>query len=356
VERPVTNPWHISEVEFPRLGSPSEQFLHLIHYAVVAPSGHNTQPWLFRVIRDGVELFADRTRALPIVDPADRELTISCGAALCQLRLAIRHFGFTDVVALFPDARRAHLLACVSFGEARSSNAEEERLFHTISKRRSNRSAFEARPVPPHLVAALRSSAADEHVGFHEVVGGDHRHQVADLVAEGDRLQFSNKSFRRELAAWIRPNFSRKRDGIPGAALRMGTLMSYLAPLVIRTFDVGRRQAAEHRQLALESRLLAVLSTPMDTPGAWLATGQALTKGLLCAYADGVSVSFLNLPIEVAELRSRLRNVLGLAGYPQLLLRLGYGPEVAPTPRRQVSDVLVESRGLIRAWSRQGSP
>jgi hypothetical protein len=63
---------------------------------------------------------------------------------------------------------------------------------------------------------------------------------------------------------------------------------------------------------------------------------------LLRAYADGVSVSFLNPPIEVAELRPQLRDVLGLEGYPQLLLRLGYGPEVAPTPRRQVSEVLVE--------------
>jgi hypothetical protein len=72
-----------------------------------------------------------------------------------------------------------------------------------------------------------------------------------------------------------------------------------------------------------------VLSTIVDTPAAWLATGQALTKGLLRAYADGVAVSFLNPPIEVAELRPRLRNVLRLAGYPQLLLRLGYGPEVA---------------------------
>ena len=89
--RSVTNPWHVSEAGFPQQGSRSEQFRHLLHYAVVAPSGHNTQPWLFRVTNDAVELFADRTRALPIVDPADRELTMSCAAALGQLRLAIRH-------------------------------------------------------------------------------------------------------------------------------------------------------------------------------------------------------------------------------------------------------------------------
>jgi nitroreductase len=247
MDRSVTNPWHISEAEFPRQDAPSEQWRHLLHYAVVAPSGHNTQPWLFGLTNDGVALFADRRRALPIVDPEDRELTISCGAALGQLRLAIRHVGFTDVVELFPNARQPHLLARVTVGAARSSHAEEERLFHAILKRRSNRSAFEARPVPPLLVAALRTSAADEHVGFHAVVGEAHRHAVADLVADGDRLQFSNKFFRRELAAWMRPNFSRRRDGIPGSALGMGNLMSSMAPWVLRTFDVGSRQAAAHR-------------------------------------------------------------------------------------------------------------
>lgn len=335
-------PWRISEMDFPRQGSASAQLHHLLHYAVVAPSGHNTQPWLFRVVSDGVDMFADRTRRLPIVDPADRELTMSCGAALYQLRLAIRHFGFTDVVELFPNAHQPQLLARVTLGVARSPNAEDERLFHAILKRRSNRAAFAARPVPPQLVTALRTSAAAAHVTFHDIAGVEHRNAVAELIAEGDRLQFSNRLFRRELAKWIRPNFSRKRDGIPGSALGMGTLMSSVAPWMIRAFDVGSRQAAAHRQLALESPLLAVLSTSTDSADAWLATGQALTQVLLHAYADGVAVSFLNPPIEVAELRLRLRDVLGLEGYPQLLLRFGYGPEVQPTPRRQVSEVVVQ--------------
>jgi hypothetical protein len=192
VERSVTNPWPMAEAEFPRQGSPSAQFRHLLHDAVVAPSGHNTPPWRFRVTRDGVELCADRTRALPLVDPADRELTMRCGAARCQLRLAIRHGGLTDVVALCPHARHAHLVARVTFGAARSSTAEEARLFHALRQRRSNRAAFEARPVPPPLVAAWRASASDEPVGFHAVAGGAQRQAVADRVAEGDRRQFAD--------------------------------------------------------------------------------------------------------------------------------------------------------------------
>jgi hypothetical protein len=40
-------------------------------------------------------------------------------------------------------------------------------------------------------------------------------------------------------------------------------------------------------------------------------------------------------------MRLQLARELGLPGHPQLLLRFGYGPNAAPTPRREVSDVLV---------------
>ena len=47
----------------------------------------------------------------------------------------------------------------------------------------------------------------------------DARNAVADLVAQADRLQMADKEFRRELAAWLRPNWSDRGDGMPGFAL-----------------------------------------------------------------------------------------------------------------------------------------
>ena len=41
-----------------------------------------------------------------------------------------------------------------------------------------------------------------------------------------------------------------------------------------------------------------------------------------------------------AELRSRLQLVAGRPGYPQMLLRLGFGQEIPATPRRPISEVL----------------
>ena len=95
---PSSDVWNVSENEFPSEGTTRDKLKFVLNYAILAPSGHNTQPWLFKIVDDKIELYADRTRSLPVVDPDDRELTISCGAALYHIQLAIRHFGYEDVV------------------------------------------------------------------------------------------------------------------------------------------------------------------------------------------------------------------------------------------------------------------
>lgn len=59
----------------------SEKLHFLLRYAILAPSGHNSQPWLFKIVGNNniIEVYADRSRALPLVDPDERELIISCG-------------------------------------------------------------------------------------------------------------------------------------------------------------------------------------------------------------------------------------------------------------------------------------
>ncbi|WP_448522145.1 hypothetical protein [Schleiferia thermophila] len=75
----------------------------LIQKAVRAPSSHNTQPWIFHVAESAINLYADRTRALPVNDPDDRELTISCGCALMNLRVAAAAEGLDARLEALPD-------------------------------------------------------------------------------------------------------------------------------------------------------------------------------------------------------------------------------------------------------------
>src|SRR5215469_16093227 len=121
----LSHPWDVREADFPSTGPPAEQLRFLLQYAVLAPSGHNSQPWMFKIDEDTVELYADRSRALPVVDPDDRELTISCGAALLNLRVALRHFGYAGEVIPFPDPDDPDLLARVHLGKIGGARTEE---------------------------------------------------------------------------------------------------------------------------------------------------------------------------------------------------------------------------------------
>jgi nitroreductase len=332
--------WCVSETAFPQQGTPAEQLQFLLQYAILAPSSHNTQPWLFKIQNEVVELYADRTRALPIVDPQDRALIISCGAALFNLRIAMRYLGYADVVQLFPNPNHSDLLAQIQLGNPYHADSDEQALFKAIPQRHTHRPKFLAQPLSNVCLSELQSAASAEHIWL-EFIPQSNREAVADLIAEGDRRQMENPQFRRELADWIHPNHSQHRDGMPGYAHGFGDWLSYAGPFVIQHFDLSNAQAKKDRQLAQQAPALAVLGSATDSPQDWMATGQALAHVLLFARSKGVMAAFMNQPIEVAELRPQLGALLNQPGYPQILLRLGFGTDIKPTPRRSVEEILL---------------
>ncbi|GAA6623158.1 Acg family FMN-binding oxidoreductase [Scytonema sp. NUACC26] len=337
------SPWNVSDIDFPKRSSPSQQLDFLLNYAVLAPSQYNAQPWLFKIAHETIELYADRTRALPVIDPQDRELTLSCGAALYNLRLAIRHFGYIDVVKTFPNPEDPDLLAHVWLGSQKEQTEEEFLLFATIKQRHTNRLAFQDKPIPETLLSIMQKSVLEEGAWLHLVQEQDLRNAIAELVTEGDRIQLADPHFRRELAAWLHSSRTATHDGMPDYAPTIGELLDFTTPMVAhsnRTFETGMGQAAKEHELAVGSPVFAVLGTEKETTASWLNAGQALQRLLLLGQAVGVSASFLNQPIQIPELRPQLTNLLNTSGYPQVLLRFGYSKEVKPTPRRVVSEVL----------------
>jgi hypothetical protein len=336
----TADPWRISSEDFPANGAAPEKLNFFLSYAVLAPSSHNSQPWLFHVRDNMLELYADRRRACPVVDPLDRELIMSCGCALFHLRCALRHFGYLGTVEIFPD-RDPDLVARVSLGTQDETDVEESILFYAIPKRRTNRQPFSDDPVPGSLLVSLQKAAEAEGARLRFLDDQDTRYAIADLVAHGDRIQWANRAFRLELSRWVHSNRSTSRDGVPGYAAGIDDLLSYTGPLVVRTFDMGEGQAARDHEVATGSPVLAVLGTDGDQPRDWVASGQALARVLLRARVEEVWASFLNQPIEVPELRTKLKAVACNAGFPQAVLRFGFGENVKPTPRRDVEEVLI---------------
>lgn len=334
----ISNPWEVAETDFPAQGSPAEQLRFLLNYAVLAPSRLNTQPWLFRIDGQTVELYADRSRRLPAVDAEDRELLIGCGAALENLLIAMRYFGYAPNVEIDSHPDQPDLLARVRLDRGGEATEEERLLFQTIRKRRTNRHMFKDRKGAAPLLQALEEIARQQGTPF-QVVSEELRPAVVNLIAMADRLLWEQPGYRQELAAWVSHDQGASREGVPENALGGAALASSLGPPVLRTLIQEHEDGVPH--VAPGSPVLAVISTFADSWFDWLAAGQTLEKILLRACAGGVWASFFNQPIEVASLRAELRDLLGQKGFPQLVLRLGYGPQVPPTPRRSVKEILL---------------
>ena len=88
----------------------------LVRLAALSPSVGNSQPWRFRVTPAGVDVYADRSRILGVVDPAGRELLMSVGAAIFNLRTGMLAHGRQRVLRLLPEGPAADLVARVTPG------------------------------------------------------------------------------------------------------------------------------------------------------------------------------------------------------------------------------------------------
>ena len=88
---------------------------YVVTEAIWAPSVNNTQPWRFVADGQQISLHADAGRGLPMADPDGREMMISCGAALFNVRLALRTIGYIPQTLLLPDPGQPTLVAQVSW-------------------------------------------------------------------------------------------------------------------------------------------------------------------------------------------------------------------------------------------------
>lgn len=339
-DNPALRPWTVDAAEFPTAGTMAEIIEFCLRYAILAPSSHNSQPWWFAVDGSSVVIGLDPSRGLAVVDPDDREATISVGAAAFVLRVALSHFGFSTTQTMWPDPHDPDACVQLDVVDIGSSDGELEPLFAGITRRHTSRVRFLDTRVPDTLLEALRRDAQAEGADLHLLTDYPARHEMAEMVSAADRQQMDDKRFRRELASWLRSPYTHRHDGIRGYGVDRLGVMAVAVPLVVRTFDVGGGQAARDVDLATGSPVLAVLTSVADDRTSWLHTGAALARLSLRATVANVHIGFLNQPIEVPSMRADVAAAVGTADQPQMILRLGYGDPSPPQPRRPVSDSL----------------
>jgi hypothetical protein len=297
-------------------GVPESVVRRLVLLACQAPSVYNTQPWAWRLRPDGMDLYADHQRRLPVADPSGRELVLSCGAALHHVQVTARALGWEPTVRRFPDPSAPALLAEVRLAPAlppRSAAAD----IRAVQERSTDRRRFTSWPVPDERLERLAAEAREWDTDAVAVTDVTDRFRIDLLVGRAHQLQARDPDVLAEQQQWLDRH---RGDGIPTA-----TVPDRPAPDASHRsrFGVGSLEDSGRDLEGTDG--MVVLCAEEDAPGAWLRAGEGLSALWLHAVRQGLSVVPLSQVVEVAETRAALRHeVFGGLVEPLLLLRVGW--------------------------------
>lgn len=315
--------------------------------ATRAPSLHNSQPWRFvaRAAGDGtieIDLRAAFDRLLSVSDPHGRELHIACGAALELARLKGRSLGRDTSLVFLPSPEEPDFLGRLRLGGDRPADPLDVRLATAIESRHTARERFEPRPVAAEDLDGLRGLELPPGAWVRFVERDDELVSLAVLLARADDVENADERYLAELASWRRSDDD-SPDGIPPGAVGATPVQRRASSLRLRDFTAGspgEAGDASDEPPPPEHPLPVIIGTVGDDAGSWLVAGQTLGRLLLEATARGIGSSPMTQVLEVVPMRTMLVNALGLLGYPQMLLRLGYESGQPLTGRRPLADVL----------------
>jgi hypothetical protein len=311
---------------------------------VRAPSVHNTQPWRIVLHPDRLELLADRTRQLTVLDPVGRALVQSVGAALFNARVAMAAAGRGCQVDRLPDPADPDLMAVLRPVDGPADPALAA-LAPAVRRRRTNRRRFAADRVPDDVMRVLVAAAAAEETALVPVTRDEHVVLLARLTQQADGLQNADPAYRAELRRWTNRDPG-TGDGVPVSVVPHVDGRQH-DELPVRDFDTAGAGLLPADTGSGTGQTLVVLATPTDDLRAWLRCGEALERVLLELTVRGWVAGPLTQAVEVPVTRTQLRSALTWDAHPQSVLRIGRAPATSPTPRRPRATVVENSAAPV---------
>lgn len=322
----------------------------VLYYAALAPNAHNSQPWRLRYRQDTetFTLFFDQARALPHTDPAHRESYISLGAFLENFQQAATALGFHTAMEVMAAPSAGEEIARIRLIRREPAPDAAARLAR-MERRHTDKRPYADTPIPQAAVADLLK----RHTPYltYYAKGSPGYLYLADKAVQAMRVQSDNRNKRDELAAWLR--FSDKealaaRDGLPAEQLGLTGLKKFFYYLLYdrekaRGDAFARESAAQTAEQVAHCAGFFVI-TGGDAPPDHIRAGMNLEAFWLDAVAAGISIHPLSQMLEEEPYASALRNDLGLALPPQMILRAGIAAPYGKNHgiRRHIADFVAQ--------------
>lgn len=336
----MSNPWDIKRENFPSNSNLIDKIKFVLGYAILAPSTHNSQPWLFRIENDLCRIYYDNNLRLPEADPIGRDLYISMGCMIENLVIAASCFGiFKDLKFVLSD----NLVAEIYFQDSDLGDKDLGYLVDTIPKRINARGLFESKPVPENVEAETISLNKDDRIKINFITDKEKIKKLAVITAEGLKLAYKKPSFRKEMSGWMRHSLSNKKTGLLGYSLKIPLVLSFIMPILVRFFNISPLLAKLNYKSMSSAPFVCILSSKESNPLIWLEVGRLAERYMLQRNSQGLRTSIFVASIEMGDLYKKVQEVIGNNLMPQFLFCAGYMENVQKhSPRRGVNEKIIK--------------
>lgn len=329
------NLWEITASDFPANGSTNEQMKFLLRYATLAPSSHNTQPWLFKIkSENAIEIYADDSRWLKIADADKREMHVSIGCALENLLIAAARFGFAAETKYFPRGENETLVAAVELRKNENANDERRKdLFEFITVRSTFHETFLDREIPESVLREIENCCDASGINLYLTGDEEIRQKVEDLIVKSDAMQFADAEFRKELSHWIGQG-----------AFGNSWLMSQIGSLAVAYLNLGASTSKTDAKVLRSAPILGLITSAENDRISQIKAGQIFERIYLAARKFGIGVRPMSQIVQIPEHKAELKKLIPNAGeFPQQPFLLGCAEfSENHTPRRPVEEVLMK--------------
>ena len=311
--------------------------MEILYLASLAPSGHNSQPWVVRVLEPKHWVIgSEKKRWLPAVDPENRELLLGIGAFMENLVLAAGTFGYEVDIQIIAKTPYDTDIADIRLKKGKTADFSLEK----IRKRRTLRSDYldqeikteDLKYITKHETKSCTLSDVPSPHAFYFPNKSPQGKYLQEGTIAANRAQALRDPAQEELANWIR--WSNKegkqfRNGLTPESMEIKGVAGWYVRNFYNHESVLKKSFREQtvnitmKQVKTCAGWVVVTSADLKIP-TLIEYGRVFENMLLKIREKKIAIHPMTQMLEEEPWRKQIAKEIGLTGQVQWILRIGY--------------------------------